>query len=76
HNTLNTEFVWMDENPLKQDGKLEHIIQELCHKNSIDYTTNRGINTKLWYPDDLLDFIKQSSPEQYRRFIKYLTKGN
>ena len=61
--------------PTKQiRNELVTTIQDLCNYYKV-ISPSRDVG-KLWYPDDLLKFIKTSNLEQYERFLDYITKEN
>lgn len=68
YHTDDTDFIYSEDN----SGKLEKIIKQLC--NEIPYIPTPSISKdNLWYPDDLLNFIRKSTDSQYQSFIKYIS---
>ena len=74
HNDYHTQFSFRIETNPNRKNSLINTIQTLSNqypviKPSIDN------HTRLWYPKDLLLFIKGIDDEQYAKFMRYITRG-
>ena len=54
------------------DGGIEATVKELSNREQI-WMSHSDINQKLWYPDDLLQFIRRLPLENYNAYMHYLS---